>query len=557
MTTINRVLLPESNRNLPPIVLVNMIWNLVILAGSLWLAASIFQGSERLAVLGRDVQIFLGLVALIPAALVVYTDLQLLRRKPGGRFGALALSYVAMALSGFALLSLWGVFSGIDAFSQALLENVQWTWGLMLAYALFWFAGRLKEKSPVRGLLERLSVAVGMLSLVLLLWNMGLLEAVNSILNRYADPLVWAVTGVMLFAGFMAYAMMRLHTYFGETLQQKEAWQGWVLLSPNIIGFGIFFAGPLLLSLYLGFTNDTVGSVPEFIGLQNYGEILALQIHEVPDGATAQSALDRGYTALWEFSLGNTLYTLGARDPMFWQSLRNTFVFVLILIPLSTIPALALALILNSKLPGMKLFRGIYFLPSVAAVVGTAIVWGWLYNPVIGYINYAITQVVNFLNATFGATIVDPRIEWISDQRVVLISIVILAAWQTVGFNMVLFLAGLQGIPNILYEAAFVDGANAWQRFRNVTWPMLAPTSFFIIVTTVIKGLQVFNEPYALIPFRPMPVAATTSVYYLYNRGFFRFQFGYASSVAWILFALIFAVTFIQFRMSRSGAYES
>ncbi|MBZ0278108.1 MAG: sugar ABC transporter permease, partial [Anaerolineae bacterium] len=376
------------------------------------------------------------------------------------------------------------------------------------------------------------------------------------ILNRYADPLVWVMTGLMIFSGYMVYAMLHQHAWFGETLPEKEAWQGWMLLSPNIIGFGLFFAGPLLLSLYLGFTNDTVGSVPEFIGLQNYGEILSLQIHAVPDGATDQSALDRGYSVLADITLGNTTYVLGARDPLFWQSLGNTIAFVLILIPLSTIPALALALVLNSKLPGMKFFRGVYFLPSVAAVVGTAIVWGWLYDPVIGYINYAITQVVNFLNTTFGAAIVDPRIEWISDQRIVLFSIVVLAAWQTVGFNMVLFLAGLQGIPNILYEAAFVDGANGWQRFRNVTWPMLAPTTFFIVITTVIKGLQVFNEPFALIPFRPMPIAATTSVYYLYNRGFFRFQFGYASSVAWILFALIFAVTFIQFRMSRSGAYE-
>jgi multiple sugar transport system permease protein len=139
---------------------------------------------------------------------------------------------------------------------------------------------------------------------------------------------------------------------------------------------------------------------------------------------------------------------------------------------------------------------------------------------------------------------------------VVLFSIVLLAAWQVIGFNTVLFLAGLQGIPNTLYEAAYVDGANKWQEFRNVTLPMLAPTTLFVIITTVITGLQVFNEPYALISARPLPTAATTSVYYLYNRGFFRFEFGYASSVAWILFALIFTITLIQFRFSRAKAYE-
>jgi multiple sugar transport system permease protein len=134
---------------------------------------------------------------------------------------------------------------------------------------------------------------------------------------------------------------------------------------------------------------------------------------------------------------------------------------------------------------------------------------------------------------------------------------VLLSAWQVIGFNTVLFLAGLQGIPKELFEAASIDGANAARMLRHITIPMLAPTTFFVLITTIITGLQIFNEPYALFPAVPIPENAVTSVYYLYNQGFFRFNFGYASSIAWVLFALIFLITLAQFRMQRASAYEN
>jgi len=179
-----------------------------------------------------------------------------------------------------------------------------------------------------------------------------------------------------------------------------------------------------------------------------------------------------------------------------------------------------------------------------------------MYATDIGYINYGISQGVAFLNDTFGTSIENPQYAWTADPNVSLYAVVILAAWQLIGFNTVLFLAGLQGIPRLLYEAAFTDGANAWQQFRVVTLPLLAPTTFFIIITNVIQGLQVFNEVYALIFANPIPEETTTSVYYLYIRGFQRFEFGYASSIAWLLFALIFGITLIQFRLNRATAYE-
>lgn len=557
MTTMIEERTARAGASLPPAALVNLIWNLVIVVASLYFAWNILQtGIGFFDDLGRPVQVFMSLVALVPAAGAVYSSVQLLQKKNSGRYAAMALNFVIMALSGFLLLSQWGVFIGFDAVAQALLQNVQWTWGLVFAYAIFWLAGRLDETNDLRPRLEQVALAVGMLALALLLWNMGILAAVGAVLSTYRDPLTWLLTAVVIFSGALTYAMVRQGVYFGERPEGQTAWQGWAMLAPNIIGFGLFFAGPLLLSFYLSFTNDTVGNVPDFIGLQNYADILALQVVPVDDlSVSPQSVMPANFSALGDVVLGSTRYVLGARDPLFWQSLRNTIVFVLLLVPLSTIPALLLSLVLNSRLPGMKVYRAVYFLPSVAAVVGTALIWRWLYDPTIGFFNYFISQAVGFLNG-LGLNVADPKIEWLSDPNVVLLSIVFLAAWQVVGFNTVLFLAGLQGVPHILYEAAFVDGANRWQQFRHVTLPMLAPTTFFVIVTTVITGLQVFNEPYALIPSRPLPVQATTSVFYLYNRGFFRFEFGYASAVAWVLFALIFAVTVVQFRVQRGGGYD-
>jgi ABC-type sugar transport system permease subunit len=323
------------------------------------------------------------------------------------------------------------------------------------------------------------------------------------------------------------------------------------MLSPNIIGFMLFFAGPLLLSFYLSFTDNSVGQVPNFIGLSNYAKLMSIEFQTTdnPD-IFAQDTLSFGYAVLGEFDFGNTRLIIGAKDRFFWVSLRNTIYFCLLLLPLAVIPAVGMALILNSSLPGVKFFRALYFLPSVAAVVGTALIWRWLYSPVTGYINYAIATVYGW----FGQA--DPEIGWLSDPQWVLLSIIILAAWQVVGYNTVLILAGLQGIPKTLYEASQIDGANRWNQFWNVTIPMLQPTLFFVLITTMVTGLQVFNEPYALFPARPIPENATTSVYYLYTQGFNQFQFGYASSVAWILFAIIFALTLLQFRFSRSEAYD-
>lgn len=542
---------PGPDSATPIIVPASILWNLLIAAGCIFLSIHIF-GLDDFGRLGRPVQYFAGVVVILPALMAVASSIMLYQRKAMGRYLALIIQYVGTVLCIVGVLHLWGVFLSFEAFVDSVMTNAPLTLGFAAGYGLYWLGGRLGETNPWRDRLTQVALLIASATLIILLLATDVLGTANYILNTYNNTLTWVLTAGAVIFGVLTWQMLHLGAYFGELPTQRDAWQGWLMLSPNIIGFMFFFAGPLLLSFYFSFTNGQIGRVPEVIGVSNYTHMLSVEFQWRESAeVTRQSVLSRGYSPLMTVNVGERELIVGARDVMFWRSMRNTIFFCMMLVPLSAIPALILSLILNSKLPGVKFFRALYFLPSVAAVVGTALIWRWLYDPTIGFFNYIITTVTGFLG------LADPQVAWLTGPGVVLISIVLLAAWQLVGFNTVLFLAGLQGIPHVLYEAAQIDGANRWQQFRNVTLPMLAPTSFFVIVTTIITGLQVFNEPYALFPARPIPVEATTAVYYLYDRAFPGFQYGYASAVAWVLFALIFMVTFIQFRLQRSEAYEN
>lgn len=547
---------PTPQAAMPREIPLSVAWNFVVALASLYASFSIFGLSEFLN-LGRPVQVFAGIVVLIPAVLALFSSVQLLRRQGSGRYIALIIQFIGLVFSVAGLLNVWGAFNSFEAMTDGLLANYPLLLGFAIAYAVFWIAGRLDENSETRSLLERAAGIIAAITLLALLLLSNALGAVGAVLSTYTQPSAWIYTICALIFGFLGWRMLHLGAYFGEMPGNRIAWQGWLMLSPNIIGFMFFFAGPLLLSFYLSFTNSTVGRTPEFIALQNYADIFSIEIQRQADlSQPPQSALSRGYTELGSIETGGERIVVGAKDRLFWLSLRNTLMFCLLLVPLAVIPALALSIVLNSKIPGMRFFRAIYFLPSIAAVVGTALIWRWLYDPTIGFYNYIISSVVTWLNATFGLSIQDPAIQWLTGPGVVLFSIVFLSAWQVVGYNTVLFLAGLQGIPGELYEAAQIDGANKWQQFWSVTLPLLGPTTFFVLITTIVTGLQVFNEPYALFPSRPIPENATTSVFYLYNRGFFRFEFGYASSIAWVLFALIFSITLLQFRIQRRNQYS-
>ncbi len=532
------------------LVVLAILWNLLVAGLGLWLSLAIFR-MDTLSILGRPtdlgepVRVFAALLVLLPAVLALVGSVLLASRKNAGRYLSLTLNVAGFTLTLFALFGRWGLYDSFEHLVDGVMENAPLLLGFALAYGLYFLAGRL-----VQSWLSRAALVIFGLTILALLLASNALGGLRHIVTGYSSPQTWLLTGACLIFAFFIWQLLGLGRAFGETPDERNAWQGWFMLAPNILGFLFFFAAPLLLSFYLSFTNSSVGRVPEVTGLSNYARLLSVQVVRLDDpNANAQGALEFGYAVVRTFQVGDSRFVFGARDRLFWISLWNTLLFCLMLLPLAIIPALGMALILNSSLPGVQFFRALYFLPSVAAVVGTALIWRWLYTPTTGYINYALTNISRFLGVS------DPEVQWLSDPQVVLFSVVLLAAWQVVGYNVVLFLAGLQGVPRSLYEAARIDGANLWQQFRNVTLPMIAPTTFFVVITTMVTGLQVFNEPYALFPSRPIPENATTLVYYLYTQGFSQFQFGYASAIAWVLFAIIFTFTFIQFRSSRSQAY--
>lgn len=475
----------------------------------------------------------------------------MMARRSAGRYLALGLDLGAFVLSLFALFGVWGLYGSFEKIVDGVMRGAYLTLGFALAYALYYVAGQLKDGSALARGLRRAGLIIGLLSLAGILLAANIIDGLRYALLSYGSSPAWFLSAAVIVSGTVLWQLLILGDYFGETPEGREAWQGWFMLSPNVIGFLFFFVGPLLLSFYLSFTNSSVGRVPQVTGVNNYARLLSLEVKllDADNTTAAQNTLDFGYTLVREVKLGDRRLVIGAKDRLFWISLFNTLLYCAMLLPLAILPALGMSLILNSSLPGMNFFRALYFLPSVAAVVGTALIWRWLYTPTTGFVSYTITRVTGWLGLP------DPKIEWLSDPRVVLVSVVLLAAWQVVGYNTVLFLAGLQGIPRSLYEAAQIDGANPWQRFRNVTLPMLAPTTFFVVITTMVTGLQAFNEPYALFPSRPIPEGATTLVYYLYTVGFNQFNFGYASAIAWVLFVIIFGFTFVQFRLNRSQAY--
>jgi len=233
-------------------------------------------------------------------------------------------------------------------------------------------------------------------------------------------------------------------------------------------------------------------------------------------------------------------YTNLLRDPLFWKALLNTVYYAGVGGPLTVVVALAMALLVNSKTAKWKpLFRTIYFAPVVTTIVGVAVVWKYLYHPRFGLLN------------RFLGLLHIPAIDWLGDPRFAMPAIILLAVWKNFGYNMMIFIAALQSIPEELYEAARIDGASAIQQFRHVTLPMLSPTFVFVGIITAIGFLQLFPEPYVMTG--GGPVNATLSVVMLmYEQGFKFWRMGYAASVAFMLFLVIGFVTLIQLRAQKA-----
>lgn len=287
-----------------------------------------------------------------------------------------------------------------------------------------------------------------------------------------------------------------------------EARAGWLAISPWIVGFLIFTLGPLLASLYFSFTNYDVFRPPEWIGLDNYVRLFT-------------------------------------NDRLFPKALENTVIYTLLYVPLHVVVSLGVAMLLERARHLKGLFRTIFYLPAITPTVATAYLWIWILNPNDGLVN----RFLRALNLPAPAWTVDPF--WVKP------TIVIPQIW-ILGGAMIIFLAGLKGIPQSLYEAAILDGAGPWRRFRDVTLPMLSSVTFFVATVSTISALQVFTQGYVMYDENGGPEnSALFVVMYLFKRAFDSgyFQMGYASAIAWVLFVLILVVTIIQFRLSKKWVY--
>lgn len=436
-------------------------------------------------------------------------------RQHRGRLAGFILDGLITVVAAFMTINRMGGFTGLDAVGDAF--NRSWPIAaiIVVGYLVVGYASRGETGEPRLARAGRWMMAAGG---VLLILAMGLVPMLIETVRRLVDVEVAPIAIIALAAAAAARLLWSdaAGHWFGSTRRQAETMDGLFFVSPNVLGFLTFFAGPLIASLVLSFTDWDGLTDPEFVGLDNYIELFG--------------------------------------DDLFLRSLRNILFFGALAIPAAVAPALVLAALLNAKLPGMRIFRAIYFLPSIAGVVGVTLIWRQLFNSTTGFLNYAILRVGDAWNAVLGTEATAPQPQWISDGDIAMFSVIIVFAWQQIGFNTVLFLAGMQSLDRSLYEAASLDGAGTWTQFRRITVPLLAPTTVFVVATTTILGLQMFNEPFILqSPGSPAgPNNSTlTPVVYLYQQAFQQFQIGYASAVAWAVFLLIFGITLLYFR--RSG----
>jgi multiple sugar transport system permease protein len=286
-----------------------------------------------------------------------------------------------------------------------------------------------------------------------------------------------------------------------------QQWEGYLFLLPSFAGFLVFVVLAVVASFGLSFVKWNLLRPPEFVGLANYVQLLTV-------------------------------------DSVFRRVVGNTLFFMLTIVPLQLVLGLALAVALNQAVRGILAFRVIYFMPVVTTIVAAAIVFTFLLNRDFGPLAAVVWKVAEVT----GLPIQPP--DWLNSTFWSKPAVVLLTLWKNTGFTMVIYLAALQGVPQELYDAASADGANAWQRFRHVTWPMISPTTFFLFVFQMIGAFQLFTEPYTMT--RGGPAQSTlTVVYYIYQNAFQYGRMGKASAIAWFLFIFIFLFTFLQTRWQR------
>lgn len=289
------------------------------------------------------------------------------------------------------------------------------------------------------------------------------------------------------------------------SLFYKDGTWAVIFLLPHLILFLAFMLIPVIASFILSFTSWDMISQIEWVGFGNYVELF--------------------------------------NDEIFIEVFWNTIYFTAVSVPVGIFISLILAVALNQKIRGIKFYRVAYFLPVISSMVAVAIIWQWIYNPEYGFLNFML-----------GIVGIDGP-NWLSSQSWSMPAVIVTSIWKGLGFNMLIFLAGLQGIPDSYYEAAELDGASTWAKFRFITVPLLSPTTFFITIMAVINSFQVFDTVYLMTGGGPGR-STSVLVHYLYQNGFEYFRMGYASAMAYVLFFLVFIITLIQFwRQKKNSLY--
>lgn len=288
--------------------------------------------------------------------------------------------------------------------------------------------------------------------------------------------------------------------------RKKEYMWGYLFVALPVLGFLIFGLGAMIASLVLSLTNWNLLTAPKFIGLQNFVQLL--------------------------------------HDPKFYQSLYNT-IYLMIGVPVGMLISLFLAAVMNEKMKGITILRTLYYIPVISPIIAISMIWQWLFNSDYGIVN----EILHFLFHIHGPN-------WFTDPVWVKPNLIMLGIWTGLGSTMLLYLAGLQTIPRSYYEAAEVDGATGWRKMIHITFPLLSPVHFFLMVTGVIGAFQTFSQIYVLAPDGGPQFSAATVVYYIYQNAFKYYQMGYASAIAWILMLFILLLTLIQFKVRKRWVFE-
>ncbi len=544
-------------------------WHLFLAGASAWVLVNVGAGIWELESTPRTA---LGVAGALGLGINLLAALLLGRRIRVGRTMSFLVSLI-VALGAFAVLfGQLQIAEGLDVFAGAF-ERAFLALILISVGGVWWVLARRIHKrvvAPETPVAEEFAdpraaraaqwlMRAGLAIVVIgALWWLFLMRAQRALLffgdAIRTDPVAFvAALAVFLAAAWALRTIIseRSARYFLVEGAQAEALTGWLYLAPNLLGFLAFFAGPLVFSLIISFYDWDGVTEAVYVGFGNYANTLALSV------AGSVQDLPAGYTEVFSPPFSDSV--VGATDPLFWKSIANIFIFLLVAVPGAVLSALFLAVMINAGYRGTKAFRTVFFVPAVAGVIGVTLIWKQMFNATVGFINWGITAAGQLVNSVLPGDPFSDRIEigWLSDPSVALLAVCIVFVWSQFGFNTVLFTAGLQGIGRDLYEAAELDGCNAWEQFRHVTVPQLRETTFFVSVTTVILALQLFDIVYALN--QPNPVgspdnATLTPVVYLYQLGFQQDAFGQASAVAWVLFVIIFFFTLAQFRAQRADA---